>query len=37
MGCISTVGREGRTISIVDARGYGNRFIVRAYSGYSSE
>ena len=29
-GCVATVDREGRTIWIVDAHGYGKRFIVRA-------
>jgi hypothetical protein len=30
VGWVSTVDREGRTIWIVDAHGYGKRFIVRA-------
>jgi hypothetical protein len=30
LGWISAVDREGRTIWIVDAHGYGKRFIVRA-------
>jgi hypothetical protein len=30
MGWVATVDREGRTIWIVDAHGYGKRFIVRA-------
>jgi hypothetical protein len=29
-GLVATVDREGRTIWIVDAHGYGKRFIVRA-------
>ena len=29
-GCVSTVDSDGRTIWIVDAHGYGKRFIVRA-------
>ena len=29
-GYVSALNREGRTIWIVDAHGYGNRFIVRA-------
>ena len=29
-GCVSAQDREGRTIWIVDAHGYGKRFIVRA-------
>jgi hypothetical protein len=29
-GCVSAIDREGRTIWIVDAHGYGQRFIVRA-------
>jgi hypothetical protein len=29
-GCVSAIGSGGRTIWIVDAHGYGNRFIVRA-------
>ena len=29
-GYVSALDREGRTIWIVDAHGYGNRFIVRA-------
>ena len=29
-GYVSVVDREGRTIWIVDAHGYGKRFIVRA-------
>ena len=30
LGWVSTLDLEGRTIWIVDAHGYGNRFIVRA-------
>ena len=30
LGWVSALGREGRTIWIVDAHGYGKRFIVRA-------
>jgi len=30
LGWVSALDIEGRTISIVDARGYGKRFIVRA-------
>ena len=30
VGWVSAVDREGRTIWIVDAHGYGKRFIVRA-------
>ena len=30
LGWISAIDREGRTIWIVDAHGYGKRFIVRA-------
>lgn len=30
LGWIAAVDREGRTIWIVDAHGYGKRFIVRA-------
>ena len=30
LGWVSAVDREGRTIWIVDAHGYGKRFIVRA-------
>jgi hypothetical protein len=30
MGWVATVDREGRTIWIVDAHGYGKRFIIRA-------
>jgi hypothetical protein len=30
LGCVSAVESEGRTIWIVDAHGYGERFIVRA-------
>ena len=30
MGWVSALDREGRTIWIVDAHGYGKRFIVRA-------
>lgn len=30
LGWVATVDREGRTIWIVDANGYGQRFIVRA-------
>ena len=29
-GCVSAVDCEGRTIWIVDAHGYGKRFVVRA-------
>jgi hypothetical protein len=29
-GCVSALDRKGRTIWIVDAHGYGKRFIVRA-------
>ena len=29
-GCVSALDREGRTIWITDAHGYGKRFIVRA-------
>jgi hypothetical protein len=29
-GCVSATDREGRTIWIVDAHGYGKRFIVRS-------
>jgi len=29
-GCVSAIDSEGRTIWIVDAHGYGRRFIVRA-------
>jgi hypothetical protein len=29
-GCVSALDLEGRTIWIVDAHGYGKRFIVRA-------
>ena len=29
-GCVSALDRAGRTIWIVDAHGYGKRFIVRA-------
>src|SRR5215510_11775114 len=29
-GCVSAIDREGRTIWIVDAHGYGKRFVVRA-------
>jgi len=29
-GCVSALDVDGRTIWIVDAHGYGNRFIVRA-------
>jgi hypothetical protein len=29
-GCVSAVDAQGRTIWIVDAHGYGKRFIVRA-------
>ena len=29
-GCVATVDREGRTIWIVDAHGYGNRFVVQS-------
>ena len=29
-GCVSAIGSNGRTIWIVDAHGYGKRFIVRA-------
>jgi hypothetical protein len=30
LGCVSPLDLEGRTIWIVDAHGYGKRFIVRA-------
>jgi len=30
LGWVSAIDLEGRTIWIVDAHGYGNRFIVRA-------
>jgi len=30
LGCVSGLDCEGRTIWIVDAHGYGKRFIVRA-------
>jgi hypothetical protein len=30
LGWVATVDRKGRTIWIVDAHGYGKRFIVRA-------
>ena len=30
LGWVATVDREGRTIWIVDANGYGKRFIIRA-------
>jgi hypothetical protein len=30
LGLCCNCGREGRTIWIVDAHGYGNRFVVRA-------
>jgi hypothetical protein len=30
LGCVSALDVEGRTIWIVDAHGYGKRFIVRA-------
>ena len=30
LGCVSALDLEGRTIWIVDAHGYGKRFIVRA-------
>jgi len=30
LGWVATADREGRTIWIVDAHGYGRRFIVRA-------
>jgi len=30
LGWVSVLDREGRTIWIVDAHGYGKRFIVRA-------
>ena len=30
LGCVSAIDVEGRTIWIVDAHGYGKRFIVRA-------
>jgi hypothetical protein len=30
LGWVATLDREGRTIWIVDAHGYGRRFIVRA-------
>jgi hypothetical protein len=29
LGCLSALGLEGRTIWIVDAHGYGKRFVVR--------
>ena len=29
-GCVSVIDLEGRTIWIVDAHGYGKRFVVRA-------
>jgi hypothetical protein len=29
-GCVSTINASGRTIWIVDAHGYGKRFIVRS-------
>lgn len=29
-GCVSALDLEGRTIWIVDAHGYGKRFIIRA-------
>ena len=29
-GCVSTINSKGQTIWIVDAHGYGKRFIVRA-------
>jgi hypothetical protein len=29
-GCVSAIDSQGRTIWIVDAHGYGKRFIVRA-------
>jgi len=29
-GCVSALDREGRTIWIVDAHGYGKRFIARS-------
>jgi hypothetical protein len=29
-GCVSAIDSSGRTIQIVDAHGYGRRFIVRA-------
>ena len=29
-GCVAALDRKGRTIWIVDAHGYGKRFIVRA-------
>jgi len=30
VGCVSAIDSQGRTIWIVDAHGYGKRFIVRA-------
>jgi len=30
LGWVSAIDREGRTIGIVDAHGYGKRFIARA-------
>jgi hypothetical protein len=30
LGWVSAIGREGRTIWIVDVHGYGKRFIVRS-------
>ena len=30
LGCLTALDREGRTIWIVDAHGYGKRFVVRA-------
>jgi hypothetical protein len=30
LGCVSAIDSNGRTIWIVDAHGYGKRFIVRA-------
>jgi hypothetical protein len=30
LGWVSAIDREGRTIWIVDAHGYGKRFVVRA-------
>jgi hypothetical protein len=34
LGWVSALDREGRTISIVGAHGYGKRFIVRAAMKY---
>jgi len=30
LGCLSAIDSQGRTVWIVDAHGYGRRFIVRA-------